>query len=322
MKTSEMIAKLRGPIFVFGAGGFIGTNLLRKLIETRLDVYGLSQNYRRSYRLNRKDVPRRNLINCDLNRPQALKRLFEKYQPKTVFNLAAYGAYSSQKDIEQIYKTNFLSAVSLLELVVKHKVLLYVQTGSSSEYGLNSASPNEQSELIPNSHYAVSKASLSLLCKYYGKVLRQPVVHLRLYSVYGPFEEPSRLIPTLIKAANKGHFPKLVHSQISRDFIYIDDVISAFLTVGTKLKPKHFGDSFNVGTGKKTTIRQLALLTQKLFQLKDKPQFGQMINRRWDLANWYGNYDKMLSVFGWKPKYILEKGLLLTAAWQKKYSHG
>jgi len=330
----DKISQLAGPIAIFGAGGFVGFNLLQKILDYRKDVYGVFSDPKKNWRLQKKTTPPQNVVKCDLLDRGEVKSVISRIKPKTIFNLAAYGAYSTQRDIDRTYQTNFNSTYRLIEQLKKYGFSAYLQAGSQSEYGLNCSGPSEDDELIPNSHYAISKTAASYLVKYYGKVEKLPIVHLRLYSVYGPWEEPSRLIPTIIREAKKGRLPKFVDPNISRDFVYVDDVVEGFIKAAMILrgskdsKLSHpqgeryfrtnahpegvqiFGEAFNVCTGKKTTIKELAYLVKKIFNIKQEPQFGTMKNREWDLSDWYGNPKKIQKYFGWKAKTDLETGLM------------
>lgn len=308
------IKKIPGPIAVFGSGGFIGINLLQTLIKYRTDVIGFSHNPKKSWRIIKAKIPQKFVAKCDLLNSTEIEYVVKQYKPKTIFNLAAYGAYSKQKDTIRIYKTNFLSTVNLLEILKQHKFSVYLHAGSQSEYGLNATKPKENDELIPNSDYAVSKTAVYYLLKYYGKIEGLPVIHLRLYSIYGPYEEPDRLMPTIISSAKKGALPLFVQSDISRDFVYIDDTIEAICTIATRLKKEYYGDAFNIASGKKTTMKELAHLVKKLFKIKQNPKFGSMPNRHWDVTNWVGNPSKVNRVFGWKAKVDLRTGLRRFAA--------
>lgn len=310
MSNQIQITKLKGPIAIFGAGGFVGINLLNSLLKVRNDIIGFSQNPQKSWRIKANKIPDKNIARCNLLVADNIESVIKKYRPKTIFNLAAYGAYSKQKDIERIYQTNFNSTACLIESLKKYGFNAYIHAGSQSEYGLNSAGPSENAELFPNSHYAVSKVACYHLLKYYGKVERLPVAHLRLYSVYGPWEEPGRLIPVLIEAVRRGKLPPFVDPNISRDFVYIDDVIEAMTRVAKGLRKDHYGEVFNIATGKKTTIKALAYLAKKLFKIKGEPKFGSFKNRDWDVLDWYGNPKKIYKEFGWKAKISLEEGLI------------
>ncbi|MDO8269882.1 MAG: NAD-dependent epimerase/dehydratase family protein [Candidatus Levybacteria bacterium] len=320
-KTQLLLKKVKGPIVIFGAGGFIGLNLLKSILLYRKDVYGISQDIKKSWRLIAADIPSINLRTCDLNEMTQVKDLISELQPHTIFNLAAYGAYSRQREYGKIYKTNINSTFALIETLKEQGFSAYIHAGSQSEYGINSRKPKESSELIPNSHYAVSKVANYYAVKYYGKIEKLPTIHLRLYSAYGPWEESDRLIPTLLSKGRHKKLPPLVDANISRDFIYVGDVVSAFITSAAKMKRSIYGEAFNVATGKKTTIKELVLNTKKLLNIPYQPKFGTMANRTWDLQDWYGNTAKSNSILEWNAKISLEEGLATTINWQKDINY-
>src|SRR3990172_12651392 len=170
MDLKKEIKKIPGPCVIFGAGGFVGFNLLQKLLTYRKDVFGVFSDPKKNWRLKQLSTSPLNVVKCDIRDRGALKSLISRIKPKTVFNLAAYGAYSTQKDIDNIYQTNFNSTYTLIEEMKKYGFVAYVHAGSQSEYGLNSSGPSEKDELVPNSHYAISKTAASYMVKYYGKV--------------------------------------------------------------------------------------------------------------------------------------------------------
>ena len=315
------ILALKGPIFIFGASGFIGANILETILKHRKDCYAITHEIKRAWRLKLLNLNPENILFCDILFKNSVNQIFEKYKPKTVFNLAAYGAYSKQNQNNLIYETNLLGTLNILEECVKGGIRSYVHAGSSSEYGFNCENSKESDELIPNSHYSVSKISASYLLKFYAKIHELPCLNLRLYSVYGPWEEPDRLIPVLIDHAKQQKFPPLVSPDISRDFIYTEDCTNAFIKAALHLSPSFYGESVNIGTGKKTTIRELVETTIQLFNLSIKPEWGSMPDRKWDLQNWYGNYDKAKALFHWEPVTPLSEGLLKTSQWQDQHDY-
>lgn len=311
----DRIKSLRGPVFVFGAGGFIGINLLNTLLEYRKDVYGLSQDYRNNWRLIANKIHESNMLSCDINDLIGLKNTIQQIKPQTIFNLAAYGAYSKQKEYKKIYDTNFNSTVNCIEILKAQGFSSYIHAGSSSEYGLNSSAPSESEDLIPNSHYAVSKVASYYAIKYYGKIEQLPVAHIRLYSAYGPWEEPDRFIPVLISRARKKIFPPLVDPSVSRDYIYISDICKAFILAAHAINSLK-GEVLNIGTEKKTTIREMVSIISKLYNIEKAPEFGSISNRSWDVPNWYSNSEKAKKILNWKSEVDLETGLKRVDAWQ------
>lgn len=316
-KFKDDLNKIEGPILIFGAGGFIGINLLKSILSFRSDVYGVSQDHHNNWRFIANDINKENLRSCDINQNIDIKNLINEIKPKTIFNLAAYGAYSKQKEYSKIYQTNFIASANIIEAAKKHGFTSYIQAGSSSEYGLNSKNANENFELIPNSHYSVSKAAVYQAIKYYGKIEKLAVKQLRLYSVYGPWEEPDRLIPVLISKGRKKLYPNFVDGEISRDFVFIKDVIEAFIKSAITNNEKTNGEAYNIGSGKKTTIKKLAYLSKEIFEIKPEPEFSEMKNRNWDLKDWYSNPEKAKNILKWENKTTLKEGLKKIAEWQK-----
>ena len=307
----DKVAKLKGPILILGAGGFIGANLLRSLCASRKDVFGTVLRTP-SWRLN--GIPENHLFCGNLLVGNTLENLLNKVRPITIFNCLAYGAYSFQEDIELIYQSNFNLTAMLLHLLSKREIVAYVHAGSSSEYGFNATAPCEASEMEPNSHYAVSKLATSGLISFFGKAKKLPYINLRLYSVYGPYEDASRLIPNAIIKGLQGELPRFVNPKISRDFVYVGDVCEAFVDAATQLQSDHYGQSFNVGTGEMTTIGRFASLIKEMFAIKQDPVFT-MENRSWDIENWVANPEKIKTAFNWESKTPLSEGLLHTKIW-------
>src|SRR5689334_7111662 len=186
----QKIRRLQGPVLVLGASGFIGANLLRMLLTYRDDVYGTTSRFP-AWRL--EGLPQTNVLMVDLLVDSNLDNLLDDVKPRTVFNCVAYGAYSFETDSQLIYQTNFNFTSKLLSRLEARHISAYLHAGSSSEYGDNASGPMESDMPAPNSDYAVSKVACANLIYYYGKRKGFPCANLRLYSVYGPLEDSSRL---------------------------------------------------------------------------------------------------------------------------------
>jgi dolichol-phosphate mannosyltransferase len=312
LEPGDWVRALRGPILVLGAGGFVGANLLRRLLKYREDVFGVVRTLP-AWRLD--GIDRRHILEADLIDLAATRNLVANVRPSTFFDCIAYGAYSFETDQELIYRTNFTALVQLMELLADTGFTAFVHAGSSSEYGTNSAGPLEEASLQPNSHYSVSKAAASNYISYVGNIRRLPVLNLRLYSVYGPLEDLSRLIPNLVAKGLKGAFPPLVDPNTSRDFVYIDDVCDAFVHAAARLTPDIYGQAFNIGTGRATTIREVAKVAGDVFAIREEPIFGSMAGRSWDLPDWYAAPGKAERLLNWTAKTDLATGLKLTSEW-------
>src|SRR5262245_2124605 len=133
------VSKLEGPIVVFGAGGFVGANLVKNLLKYRGDVFAVTSKPFIPWRID--DIDSKKILHCNITKKDQVIRIFEAHQFKTIFNLAAYGAYSKQNAVSQIYETNFIGLLNLLEVASQYSIKAFVHAGSSSEYGLNASAP-------------------------------------------------------------------------------------------------------------------------------------------------------------------------------------
>ncbi len=307
------IRRLQGPVLVLGASGFIGANLFRTLLQSRDDVHGTTSRLP-AWRLD--GLPADRVHAVDLLIDSNLDALLDAVQPRTVFNCVAFGAYSFETESALIYQTNFNLTTRLLDRLSKRSIACYVHAGSSSEYGDNASGPSEVSLTAPNSAYAVSKVAAANLIYYFGQHHKLPCVNLRLYSVYGPLEDSSRLVPNVVRCGLEKAYPEFVRPEISRDFVYVDDVTESFVAAALNLKEADFGASFNIGTGQKTTIADIARLSGELFQIPHEPQFN-MPQRSWDVADWFANIDKARERLDWQPRTELRDGLRHMAEWYR-----
>ncbi len=313
-ELESKIRKLQGPILVLGASGFVGANLLRTLAHYRSDVFG-TYFHSPAWRLT--DIREENLLQADLLVDANLDSVLERVQPRTVFNCIAYGAYSFEIDAELIYETNFNLTVRILRRLEKLTLACYVHSGSSSEYGDRAAGPKEVDLPQPNSDYAVSKVACANLIRFYGKKKKLPCVNLRLFSAYGPLEDASRLVPTVVRLGLQGNYPPFVNRDISRDFVFIDDVVEAYIDVSLNLPQEHYGESFNIGSGQRTTIADVAAVAGQVFSIASAPEYSAMASRSWDVLDWYSDQLSTTKTIGWIAHTDFVTGLRLTAEWYR-----
>jgi len=310
--------KLKGEILISGGGGFIGANLAHRLCRLGLRPHLLLRKGGSDWRIAsiRKNV---RLYECDITDETKIHRLVKQIKPKYIFHFATYGGYSFQEDRKKILQVNLWGTFQLLNACLRHGFQLFVNNGSSSEYGFKNFPCDEETLLEPNSYYAVTKASATLYCQYVANAFNQPIITFRLYSVYGPYEEPARFIPTLIRSAFRKRTPPLVSPRIARDFIHVDDVMDLYLQ--TLKRNSTVGDIFNVGTGKQSSIHDVVSTVSRLTGAKFKLNWGSMKKRIWDTNIWACNNGKVKRFFKWKPQYNLKSGLEKTIEWYRANPH-
>jgi nucleoside-diphosphate-sugar epimerase len=302
-------------VIVTGASGFVGANVARRLLREGHEVHLLVRAAHASWRIDeiRRDI---RLHVADLADAQAVTKKIDEIKPAWIFHLAAQGGYSWQTDIAQIFQTNLTGTINLVEACLKTGFESFVHTGSSSEYGFKDHAPAENEWIEPNSHYAIAKASATLYCRYTAQARQANITTLRLYSAYGPYEEPKRLMPNLIRHGLRGEWPPLVNPDIARDYVHVEDVCDACL-LAAQTRPPEFGAVYNVGTGIQTTLREVVETARRLLDIKAEPQWGSMPSRKWDSSTWRADNRKIQAELDWRPHHTFEAGLAKMIEWQR-----
>jgi len=298
---------------VTGATGFVGANLARRLLREGCRVHLLVRPGHATWRLEgiRDQVQ---LHQVELTDRAALDLLVAQVRPEWIFHLAAYGAYSWQTDLQQMIQTNITGTANLLEACAQVGFAAFVNTGSSSEYGAKDHAPAEAENPEPNSHYACTKVAATLLCRYTAQSRNLNLATLRLYSVYGPYEDPGRLFPALIRKGLQGQLPPLVSPDTTRDYVYVEDVCEAYLLAASQ-PGQEPGAVYNVGTGAQTSLRQLVALARQSLGVDAEPVWGTMPARIWDTSVWVADNRRIREGLGWVPRTALAEGFERTADW-------
>ncbi len=298
---------------VTGAAGFIGAALARRLLAEghavtllagpRTDVWRIEQL--------RADAE---IVAVDLRDAGAVEAVVGRTRPQLVFHLAAHGAYSWQQSLPRMIETNVAGIAHVVEAAHRAGVHAIVNAGSSSEYGLKDHAPPEHELPEPNSGYAVTKAAATLYGGWAARSREQAVTTLRLYSAYGPWEEPRRLIPAVVVHGLEGRLPPLVDPRIARDFVYVEDVLDAFLLAAQRARPGE-GAVYNVGSAVQTTLRELADAARRVFAIAEQPAWGSFPARHWDTDVWVADARRIETELGWRARTPIEAGLATTARW-------
>ena len=305
----------RKRVLITGAGGFVGAALARRLIADGHEVHVFLKGTSPRWRIADVTADLRT-HDADLRDEDRVRQLVGEVKPEVIYHLATHGAYPFQTDPDGIIQTNILGTWNLLKAASRVDYEVFVNTGSSSEYGFKEYAMRESDLLEPNSYYSVAKCAQTLLCQHVAKTDNRPITTFRLFSVYGPLEEPSRLVPTLIRRCLDGQDLTLVDPEIARDFVYVDDVVDAYLRF-EKLGGLR-GEIVNVGTGVRGTIRQVVDLVLKHTGAQVQCHWGAMPARIWDTVTWVGDCTKSNRLLGWSATTSLSDGLEQTVQWMRE----
>ena len=290
-------------ILITGGTGFIGYHLAQKCLKLNWSVSSISS---------KKPIKIRKLKNvkyiiCDISNKKKLKRTLSLNYDYVV-NLAGYVDHSNKI---KTLKSHFHGCKNLSSLFLNSKIKKFIQIGSSIEYG-KIKSPqyeNQSTRQRLNSIYGQAKLSSTNFLLDLNKKFDFPAVVLRLYLIYGPHQEPNRVIPfTILNSLKKKNFSCSSGKQF-RDFLFIDDLISAIIS---SLKTDNIsGEIINIGYGNPKNIKKTILQICKIIGF-GKPEFGKVKIRKDEIKILYPNISKVKKLLKWKPKTNLNKGLIKT----------
>ena len=302
-------------ILVTGATGFVGACLTRKFLELGHEIHAFVRPESNRWRLS--DVVNDIFLhNIDLRNAQAVEQAVTNIKPECILHLATYGGFSFQQDVEPIYTANLLGTINLIAACEKSGFNIFINTGSSSEYGLKSAAMKESDHLEPLGNYGVSKAAATLFCRSEAIQKSMPLITLRVFSPYGPWDDPKRLIPYVMSSLLNQKTPELSNPASVRDYIFIDDVIDAYLAVlGTPIVP---GAIYNVGSGSQCNIGDVVEKIITKIGGTASVAWGTREIARWEPATWVADISVLESHCNWRPTTSLEDGLQKTITWMKK----
>ncbi len=289
---------------VTGGLGFIGSHLVDKLLSENCEVVvvDISPDTKNlnQHNANKKLTIHKKDINDDLS------KLFGGID--FVFHLAAIPLvqYSIREPVKT-HHANATGTLNLLELSRKHDVKKFIFSSSCAVYG---DSPTPQVEAMtpnPLSPYGLQKLISEQYCKLFSQIYGLDTVSLRYFNVYGPRQDADKeyscVVPKFITLVNQNKPPTIFgNGTHTRDYVFVKDVVEAnWLAVR---KERLNGEVINIGSGKNTSVNQLAKLV--IGDKKIKPAY---IDPVIELKDARANITKAKSFLDWEPKYDLEKGL-------------
>lgn len=304
---------LSKTILIIGGTGFIGINVSKRLVKKNLKVFSIST----KLPIKREKINGVTYLACDISNKKKLIKIINKF--KRIDYVLNLGGNINHSDRKKTLKSHFTGTKNLADILLKKKILRFIQIGSSLEYG-NCKSPHKESFSIKlkslKSDYGRAKVKATkMLMEYYFK-FNFPIVILRAYQIYGSYQKLNRIIPIVINAClKKKNFPCSEGEQL-RDFLHIDDFVNAiekFLNNKTILN----GQIFNIGSAKPIKIKKIINLIVKETS-GGQPNFGQIKLRKDESLIMYPSIKKIKRFIKWGPQINLKKGLKKTILFYKR----
>ena len=315
----------RKTVLVTGGLGFIGSNLVLHLIKLNYFVIILDKKTYSSNLMNLKNIKRSQfkLIISDINNKLEISKIFKKYNPMCIFNLAAETHVDRSIDNPEIFvKSNVNGVLILLEQLKKYKKrnhnVKFLHISTDEVYGdiPKGKTSLETDPYKPSSPYAASKASADHLIRSYYRTFKLPIIITNCCNNYGPKQFPEKLIPKLIlNLIQNKKLPIYGKGINEREWIHVDDHCKALIKIFKKGK---IGESYNIGSGDIVSNNRISKKLIKLFKTKiDKDCKSRIVFVKdrpgHDLR--YALNSNKIKKLGWKKKLNLNKGLFLTMKW-------
>jgi len=317
-------------ILVTGGAGFIGSHCIDRLLE-RGDHVVCVDNFNDAYKseikfgnLEHHLIPRNpnfKLVKADICDDGAMKKVFSENSFDKILHLAARaGVQPSFKDPEEFKRSNVSGTNKILELAEDYRVNNIVFASSSSVYGKNKKIPFSEKDPIQNtiSPYAQTKKLTEMVakaCCWKGA----HIAGLRFFTVYGPRSRPDMAMYLFTKAIDDGKTLELrgrVEQEISRDWTYVDDIVSGTLGVLDSVEDIRY-EIFNIGCGKPILLTYfIELIAQELGK---KPKIRPVPLPQGDVPITYADTSKLREFIpGWKPKVSIEEGIKRYVEWYRE----
>ena len=313
-------------IIVTGGLGFIGSNLIELLLNKNFYVINLDKvTYSSNFYNTREYKHNKNykFIKCDINNKNKLQKIFNKFKPLCIFNLAAETHVDRSIDgPENFIKSNILGVFNLLEVFKKYSrknsksKLIHIST--DEVYGdILSGRSDENYPYKPSSPYAASKASSDHLVFSYVRTYKIPAIITNCSNNYGPKQHPEKLLPKLIYNIIKNkNLPIYGKGLNSREWIYVQDHCDALIKIFQKGK---IGSFYNIGSNiNKTNIEitnSLLKIAKKNIKIGKNVKITFVKDRPGHDTRYALNSKKIIKELNWKPKINIANGLNLTFKW-------
>jgi nucleoside-diphosphate-sugar epimerase len=302
-------------VLVTGGFGFIGSHLVRRLLQEKAKVAVLVRETSNPWRVEDvlKDV---HVIKANIEDTTTVLNAVLEYSPHYVFHLAAYGVNSNQNSYEDAFNTNVRGTTNIVRAAKAAGCKKIINLGSSSEYGDKSQPIHEEMALNPIDIYGKTKARATLLSHQIAKEIGIPIVTLRPFGVFGEMEDSHKLFGYIIKSLLNNQEVKLTSCEQFRDYCYVGNLIDGMILAA--LRPSFQNEIFNIGSGEVFPLKHFVKLIFENFQTNQKPQYGAIPNRGNERNYPLPDISKIKTMLGWKPAIQLEEGIIRTINWYKQ----
>jgi len=243
-----------------------------------------------------------------------LRRVVEAARPDHVFHLAAATMHGGRTArAAEVMATTLLGTINVIEACDALPYRCLITTGDAFEYGPSKRALRESDAGRPTTADGIAKLAATLYARNVARHRQRPITIVRPCSVYGPRDDPRRLVSRLVAGALDGQPVRLSQPRVARDFLYVDDLVDLYLALGRRAA-RAGGEIFNAGSGRQTTLAALVRLIGVVAGTPSEARWGTYPLAAHDLESWRLDVRKARALLGWRPRTSLQRGLARTLA--------
>jgi UDP-glucose 4-epimerase len=304
-------------VLVTGGSGFIASHLTRRLVNLCAEVSITTKYNSIVDNVRVADLwDGINVIELDLRNLDSLRQVRE-LKPHVVYHFAAYNHVGdSFLHVNEVMDSNAKGTSNLLESYDAYERFIYIST--SEVYGYQEEVPFEESmNPMPISPYSIAKYSGELYARMHMEQINKPIVVLRPFNAFGPYQSPRAVISEIIETCLQGKVLRSTEGKQTRDFNFVGNLVDGFILAAEK--DEAIGKVINVGSGREISIRDLILTIHELTGSSSELQFGALPIRPTEIWRMFAANERAANYLGWQPQISFEEGLRQTIDWYREF---
>ncbi len=304
-------------ILITGGSGFIPSHLVRRLVNGGAEVAIITKYNSIIDNIRLVDIwDKVHVIEADIRNIDSLKQIAD-YKPQVVYHFAAYNHVGdSFMHVSEALDCNVKGTANVIDAYDDYERFIYISTSES--YGDQPQVPfKEEMTPRPVSPYSVGKYAGELYCRMKMENMKKPIVLLRPFNAFGPYQSPRAIISEIIRDCLLGKTIRSTEGKQTRDFNYIANLVDGFILAGES--DRAIGQLINLGSGREISIKDLILMIHKQTHSSSELKIGDLEYRPTEIWRMVAANDRAKDLLHWTPKVSFEEGLRHTIKWYKKY---